>query len=102
MVRVAKVVGDRSLLWPKWCNGVDEVPADLVQAIAHAVFIINASENLMEGEQPEDWKWAFDDEIAAHFENVKRQREKRMKSGSSSDGFDDDAGWAQNEYARGF
>lgn len=98
MVRLAETTGDRTLIWPSWCNGIDEVPYELFAAASHASYVLAASATLMEEEQPPQWMWAFDTEISTHFERVKRERDKKYKRKSGDD--DEAPGeWKQNELA---
>ena len=96
MVRAAMSTGDGGSFWPDGVS-VNEAPNDLVTAFAHAAYIISSSENLMEGEAPPDWMWAFPTELEAHFERVKRDRDKKYGRG----GGDDESGgeWVSNSYA---
>lgn len=91
--------GNGAAMWPKGVSHIEDCPNDLVMAVAHAEYILNTSSNLMEGEHPPHWKWAFADELDVHFERVKRKREEKFSSKKQED--EEPAnGWAQNEYAR--
>lgn len=92
--------GDGSSMWPEGCNTVDEVPNDLLSAFSHACYILRASENFMEDEQPPDWVWAFPEELEAHFERIKRERKKKFGGDKGQSDDSEDSGWVQNEYAK--
>jgi hypothetical protein len=100
MIRMAVSTGDGSVLWPQGVTSIQECPNDLVMAVAHANYIISTSEQLMEGEHPPHWMWAFADELQAHFERIKRKRDEKFGRGSSSDDEEPPEGWSQNELAR--
>lgn len=100
MVRMAMTGGDGSAMWPQDCKAMQDVPNDLVMAVAHAQYILRSSEQLMEDEHPPHWKWAFQDEINAHFERLKRKREAKYSGKSTSDDEEPAGGMAQNELTR--
>lgn len=99
MVRLSMAMGDGALL-PPGCRSIADCPAELVMVIAHASFILRASEQLMEDEEPPSWKWRFDEEIQAHMERVKRKRDERFGNKSTSQDDEPAGGWQENEFAR--
>ena len=102
MVKLAMATGQGSAIWPQGVTSITECPNDLVMALMHANFIIEASANLMEDEDMPDWKWAFSDLVQAHFERIKEAREKKFggKKSSNDDADEPPGGWLENEYAR--
>jgi hypothetical protein len=88
------------MLWPKGVTSYDECPNDLAMATIHATFILNSMENLMEGEEMAEWKWAFPEEVETHFERIKEARKKKFGSSDNSRDDDPPGGMVQNELAR--
>lgn len=69
-------------------------------AVAHATYILKTSEQLMEDEHPDTWKWAFSEEMEVHFERIKKKRDAKYGNKRSDDDDEPANGWQQNEYAR--
>lgn len=78
-------MGNGSILWPKDCTSIDEVPFELLRVIAHANRILDWQENLQSDEVPPAWMWAVDHELEIWFENVEQKREEKYGSNSSAD-----------------
>jgi hypothetical protein len=99
MIKMASTGGNQSVMWPKGVTHITDCPNDLVMATAHAQYILAASSQLMEEEHPPHWKWAFPEELNAHFERVQRKRDEKFGNKKQDD--DEPAeGWVQNDYAR--
>lgn len=98
---MATASGNGAALWPRGVQSLQDCPNDLVVAVGHAEFILARSADLMEGEHPPHWMWAHDEELQAHFERVKRDRDKKFGGGSKNDDDEPPEGWVQNEFAEG-
>lgn len=57
------------------------MPADLLRAVEHAHFICSWQENLPEDEQPPEWMWSLDHELADWFDQLDRKRNNERDSG---------------------
>lgn len=83
----AQSLGGSASLYPQGEDGrplnVEETPADLQNAIDHALKIISWQENLSPDEVPPIWMWTLDHELETWFKEVKRKRDQ--KCGRSSD-----------------
>lgn len=79
---------------------MEDCPNDLAMAYMHATFILNSMENLMEGEEMPDWKWAFSEEVETHFERIKEARKRKFGTKDDSSDEEPPGGMVQNELAR--
>lgn len=95
--RAARKGGNGSLLWPKGCETIEDVPADLVRAIQHAFKILDWHENLIEEEIPPEWMWNLDHELEPWFERVDEDRKSKYGGGQ-----DTNKETMRNEYAAQF
>lgn len=69
-----------SLLWPEWVKTIDDVPADLSNALEHSFKILSWYENLGIDELPPQWMWHLDWELETWFEQVDAQRKNPRAS----------------------
>lgn len=70
MVRVANNGGDGSMVWPRGCTSIEDVPWDLLEAIKHAHIVLGWQEHLTKEEMPPEWMWPFSDEVGEWMDNV--------------------------------
>ena len=103
MVNSAKATGSGHLVWPEGSNAED-IPAEFMGVLNHALVITSWMENLPEDEVPPRWMWHLDWEIQSHFIKVKEEREKKYSSGKNKDEESEgpQAGAVHNEYASRF
>lgn len=101
-VSAAKAGGGISVMFPAGC-AFEDVPADLMGAINHALRILGWQENAMEeADMPPRWMWPVDSEITQFFDNRKRIRDaKRNRTGSDADDDTEDE-YTDNAYAARF
>lgn len=92
----AKRGGNGSVLLPRGVTSVEDLPADLASAIAHAYSILNWQENLTEEEMPPRWMWHLDWELEQWFEEVDIARQAKYNVGDSDSG-DEQAKMVKNE-----
>lgn len=57
--------------------------------ISRAALIVAWQDNLPSDEMPPRWMWTLDDDLNAHFERIKEERDKKYGTGSSDDDDDD-------------
>ena len=86
MVAATKSTGSGHLVWPKGLTAED-VPAELICVINHALLIVSWQENLPSEEIPKYWMWHLDWEVEEWFVEVKRKRD--LKYGSTSEEVDE-------------
>lgn len=101
LATAAKQGGGLSVLWPRGCTSVEDLPADLSMAISHAFLILSWHENLVKEEIPPRWMWAHDDELKYHWEKVEAKRKEKY-GGNDSDQDLDSPDRMRNEYAERF
>jgi hypothetical protein len=56
------------MLWPKGASCIEDVPWDLVEAIAQAHTILDWFTNLIEEDRPPQYLWPFTEELNEWFE----------------------------------
>jgi len=95
LVAAAKSTGSGHLLWPKGLS-VEDVPAEFVSALNHALTILSWQENLPSDEMPPYWMWSLDWEIEKHFKIVQTRRE--AKYGDAPPPIEDDDEYEENEF----
>lgn len=95
---MARKGGNGSLLWPKGCSSIEEVPYDLMKAVEHAYRILDWHENLPAEEIPPSWMWPVAHEIDDWFEEVERKREDQQNAARSGDTLPE-TGMMSNELA---
>lgn len=92
--------GSVASLWPNGVSTVEDLPNDLVLAIAHAQRVCSWQENLPSDEMPPRWMWSVDHELQSWFERVAEEREEKYGSKVDSGGNTVDTGLMQsNEFA---
>lgn len=75
------------------------MPADLMQAVAHANRVLDWQENLFGDEMPPEWMWPLDKEIVEWMERVTAKRKE--KAGKADDDDDVEGPMMSNELAAG-
>lgn len=68
---------------------MEDIPADIMNVINHALLIISWQENLPSEEIPKYWMWHLDWEIEEWFKKVKIERD--IKYGTNTAEVDDDS-----------
>lgn len=76
------------MLLPEGAVNINEMPADLSDALSHALLILSWQKNLSEDEMPPRWMWSFNDELERWFDEVTRKRENKYSSNSDDDSGD--------------
>lgn len=78
-MRIAKSVGNVSVLLPPGCTSFYDVPHQLFEAIQFGLTVVSWEE-LPKEERPPREIWLQPDKLTAHFEDVERQRKAKYGS----------------------
>ena len=82
-------MGDASVIWAKSTDGtpknLQELPAEFLDIVDHALKILYWQENLVEKEMPPFWMWHLDHELNKWFEKVKNERQGEGRMTPSGD-----------------
>jgi hypothetical protein len=88
-------------MWPSWCRGPQDLPADLALAIKHALLILSWREATIEqGHRewmPPRWMWPLDWELEDWWGWVRADQ----KSDTDRVDYDDETRYEQNPLAAG-
>lgn len=90
MAATTKQTGSGHLMWPEGKN-VETISNDLFLVIEHSLRIISWQENLPSDECPPAWMWHLDWELETWFDKIKKDRENKYGTSSSSSN-DDNSG----------
>lgn len=80
-VRIARDLGDVSVLFPEGVNSLTELPHTLFEAIRQALTILRFEEQADEDEIPSREMWLDRKRLKQHMMNVKRARKAKYSNG---------------------
>lgn len=75
------------------------MPAELLDAIAHAGMILSWQENLTSDDMPPVWMWSLVEELNEYFDDLAVRR--RSQGGADDDDDEPAGGMVRNQYAKG-
>ena len=93
VVSISKTLGSAEFLWPKIVEAdtsrtpmnIEEMPADVIRVVDHALKILYWQDNLSQKEMPPVWMWHLDHELDKWFTKIKNEREAGRTDASTSD-----------------
>lgn len=95
LVRTVRQGGDAHVLWPKGVDCIEDVPWDLLEAIAQANRILDWYETYQEEDIPPQHIWPYTEHIYDWFEEVKFRHQTEAEIDRS--GIADAPGMMQND-----
>lgn len=79
LVRAVRQGGDAGSLWPQGVTSIDDIPWDLVEAIAQAHTILDWYANMPEEDIPPMHLWPFAEELHEWFEIHKAHKRSQAE-----------------------
>ena len=74
------------MLWPRGAKTMEDVPAELLGAIDHALLVLNWHENSIDKEEiPPQWMWHLDWELKDWWKKVEERRKDKYSGHDDSE-----------------